>query len=158
MSSIVVLRDVYCPIDEVFAFHGDLERSGQWASNVIACRRLEGSGAPAAGHRYAWRYRMYGIDFAGTLTIRSVVPGERMEWDTEGGLRARAVHEYAALSPRRTRVRMSIDYDVPGGLVGRAVDRLLVESRNAADAERSMDRLVERLEAEVAAKLDMQPA
>jgi uncharacterized membrane protein len=158
MSSVVVSRDIYCPIDEVFAYHTDLERAGQYATNVISCRRTEGSGAVAAGHRYAWRYRMYGIDFAGTLTIRSVVPGERLEWDTEGGLRARAVSEYVALSARRTRVRMTVDYDVPGGLVGRAVDRFLVESRNASDAERSMDRLVERLEAEVAARLDMQPA
>jgi uncharacterized membrane protein len=79
-------------------------------------------------------------------------------WDTEGGLRARIVCDYLALSAQRTRVSVYVDYDVPGGLIGRAVDRLLVESRNASDGERAMDRLVERLEAEVAARLDMQPA
>jgi uncharacterized membrane protein len=156
MTALALSRDIYCPVDEVFAYHTDLERSPQHWTNVIACKRSGGPGAPQAGDRYTWRYRMYGVDFAGTLTVREVVPGARFVWETQGGLRARVVSEYRALSARRTRVTVSVDYDVPGGLVGRAVDRLLVESRNASDGERAMDRLVERLEAEVAARLDVE--
>jgi uncharacterized membrane protein len=158
MTTLSLSRDMYCPIDEVFAYHTDLERAPQHWANVITCRRAGGPGAPRVGDRYAWRYRMYGVDFVGSLVVREVEPGRRLAWDTTGGLRANVVSEYVALSPRRTRVTVSVDYDVPGGLLGRAVDRLLVESRNAADGERAMDRLVERLEAEVAARLDMQPA
>jgi uncharacterized membrane protein len=158
MTTLSLSRDIYCPIDEVFAYHTDLERSPQHWTNVISCKRAAGAGAPQVGDRYAWRYRMYGVDFAGHLTVREVEPLRRMVWDTEGGLRAHVASEYVRLSPQRTRVRVHVDYDVPGGLIGRAVDRLLVESRNAGDAERALDRLVERLEAEVAARLDMQPA
>jgi uncharacterized membrane protein len=156
MTTLMLSRDIYCPIADVFAYHTDLERAPQHWTNVIACRRAAGPGAPQVGDRYAWRYRMYGVDFAGTLTVREVVPGRRFVWETEGGLRARVVAEYQARSAQRTRVSVHVDYDVPGGLIGRAVDRLLVESRNASDAERAMDRLVERLEAEVAARLDVE--
>jgi uncharacterized membrane protein len=88
--------------------------------------------------------------------VREVDPSRRFVFETEGGLRARIESEYQALTSRRTRVFVHVDYDVPGGLIGRAVDRLLVEARNVADGERSMDRLVERLEAEVAARLDVE--
>lgn len=156
MTTLSLTRDIYCPIDEVFAYHTDLERSPQHWQNVISCKREAGPGAPAVGDRYLWRYRMYGVDFAGTAFVREVEPGRRFVWETEGGLRARIVAEYLALTARRTRVSLHVDYDVPGGLIGRAVDRLLVEARNVSDGERSMDRLVERLEAEVAARLDVE--
>ena len=156
MTALSLTRDVYCPIDEVFAYHTDLERSPQHWSNVIACKRAAGPGAPQVGDRYLWRYRMYGVDFAGAATVREVEPSRRFVWETEGGLRARIVSEYLAITPRRTRVTVHVDYDVPGGLIGRAVDRLLVEARNVADGEKAMDRLVERLEAEVAARLDVE--
>ena len=157
MTTLALSRDIYCPIAEVFAYHTDLTRSPQHWTNLISCNRLAGPGAPQVGDRYAWHYRMYGVDFAGTATVREVEPGRRFVFETEGGLRARILSDYLALSAQRTRVSVFVDYDVPGGLIGRAVDRLLVESRNATDGERSMDRLVERLEAEVAARLDMQP-
>lgn len=158
MTQLSLTRDIYCPIDEVFAYHTDLERSPQHWGNVIACRRQAGPGAPQVGDRYTWRYRMYGVDFAGAALVREVQPSRRFVWETEGGLRARIISEYERLSASRTRVSVYVDYDVPGGLIGRAVDRLLVEARNVADGEKAMDRLVERLEAEVAARLDVEDA
>ena len=156
MTTLALTRDIYCPIEDVFAYHTDLERSPQHWTNVISCKRIDGPGAPQVGDRYAWRYRMYGVDFAGFASVREVEPSRRFVWETEGGLRARIVAEYLPLSSRRTRVSLHVDYDVPGGLIGRAVDRLLVEARNVADGEKAMDRLVERLEAEVAARLDVE--
>lgn len=148
-------REIYCPVDEVFAYHTDLERSPQHWTNVIACAREDGGrGAPEPGTRYAWRYRMYGVEFTGAATVREVETGRRFVFEAGGGLRGTVVCTYTALTPRRTRVDVEVEYDVPMGLVGRAVDRFLVEHRNAVDGERSMDRLVERLEAEVAARLD----
>lgn len=156
MTTLSLSRDIYCPIEDVYAYHTDLERAPQHWTNVISCRRESGRGAPRVGDRYLWRYRMYGVDFAGRALVREVEPCRRFVWETEGGLRARIVTEYQPISARRTRVTVHVDYDVPGGLIGRAVDRLLVEARNVADGEKAMDRLVERLEAEVAARLDVE--
>jgi uncharacterized membrane protein len=154
MTTLRLSRDIYCPCAEVFAYHTDLERSPQHWGNVISCRRLSGTGPPQPGDRYTWRYRMYGVDFAGFAVVSEVVPQRRFAWTSQGGIRATITADYTALSAHRTRVAVHVDYDVPGGLIGRAVDRLLVEHRNATDGERAMDRLVERLEAEVAARLD----
>jgi uncharacterized protein YndB with AHSA1/START domain len=154
MTRLALSREIYCPVDEVFAYHTDLERSPQFWPSMIACTRVGGgSGTSLPGARYAWRYRMYGVEFSGTAVVREVVPGRRFRFEAEGGLRGVVACEYVAVSPWRTRVDVEVEYDVPMGLVGRTVDRFLVEHRNAVDGERAMDRLAERLEAEVAARL-----
>src|SRR5258708_31109035 len=159
MTRLVLSREIYCPVGEVFAYHTDLERSPQHWANVIACTRVDGDGgAPRVGSRYAWRYRMYGVELHGTAVVSEVVPEERFCFTAEGGARGTVACSYAAITARRTRVDVEVEYEVPMGAVGRAVDRFLVENRNAADADRAMARLAERLAAEVAARLDMQPA
>jgi uncharacterized membrane protein len=159
MTRLRLSREIYCPAEEVFAYHADLRHASQHWTNVVACWRLDGTtAAPEPGAAYAWRYRMYGVEFSGTATVREVVEGRRFAFDTTGGLRASVACDYTPLSAHRCRVDVSVDYDVPMGLVGRAVDRLLVESRNAHDGERAMDRLAARLEAEASARLDMQTA
>lgn len=155
MTRLTLSREVYCPVDEVFAYHTDLERAPQHWPNVVACTRDDGGReAPAVGARYSWRYRMYGHDFSGVAVVTEVVPGQRFQFATGGGLRGTVTCEYTALTARRTRVDVTVEYAVPMGVVGRAVDRVLVEHRNVVDGERAMDRLAERLEAEVAARLD----
>jgi uncharacterized membrane protein len=159
MTRLALSREIYCPVAEVFAYHTDLERSPQHWASVIACTRIDGgSGAPYPGARYSWRYRMYGVEFSGTAVVREVVPGRRFRFEAEGGLRGAVTCEYAPVSAWRTRVDVEVEYEVPMGLVGRAVDRMLVEHHNAVDGERAMDRLAERLEAEVAARIDLQRA
>jgi uncharacterized membrane protein len=159
MTRLVMSREIYCPVDEVYAFHTDLERSPQHWPNVIACTRLDGEpGAPRVGSQYAWRYRMYGVEFHGAAEVREMVPGSRFVFVAEGGLHGTVACSYTRISAQRTRVDVEVEYEVPMGVVGRAVDRFLVEGRNSADAERAMARLAERLEAEAAARLDMLPA
>jgi uncharacterized membrane protein len=159
MTRLALSREIYCPAAEVYAFHADLERAPQHWANVVACSRLDGgSGVPEPGAIYGWRYRMYGVEFSGTAVVTEVIRGRRLRFAAEGGLRGMVACEYVAVSAQRTRVDVEVDYEVPMGLVGRAVDRFLVEHRNAADAEKAMLRLAERLEAEAAARIDMQPA
>jgi uncharacterized membrane protein len=159
MTRLNLSREIYCPVDEVFAYHTDLLRAPQHWTNVVACARADGlQGPPQVGARYSWRYRMYGVEFSGTAVVRELEPGRRFVFDAGGGLVGTVACQYTRVSAHRTRIDVAVDYEVPMGLIGRAVDRFLVESRNAADGERAMARLASRLEAEAAARLDMQLA
>jgi uncharacterized membrane protein len=148
MTRLTLSRDIHCPVDEVFAYHTDLERAPQHWWNVIACTRRDDGG-------YAWRYRMYGVEFSGTARVRDIVTNERFVFVAEGGLHGTVSCRYTAVSARRTRVDVDVDYEVPMGVLGRAVDRVLVEHRNAQDGERAMTRLAERLEAEAIARQEL---
>ncbi len=45
-----------------------------------------------------------------------------------------------------TRVEIDVDYDLPGGFLGEALDRLYVERRNEREVEHSLQNLKELLE------------
>src|SRR5207253_8822660 len=57
MSNLVLSREVYCPLDQTFAYHTDLTRAPQWWPNLMEMSPVEGGGGPAAvGDRYRWSY------------------------------------------------------------------------------------------------------
>jgi uncharacterized protein YndB with AHSA1/START domain len=154
MSNLVLSREVYCPIDEVWAYHTDLTRAPEWWPNVSECLRIDGEHTPPrTGTGYIWRYNMLGRTFKGAITVREVEPPTRFTFAVEGQINATFRHEYRATAKTRTRITLLVDYEVPS-LLGKAVNVLFVERRNAADAEHAFDQLKEHLEGEVIARID----
>jgi len=154
MSNLVLSREVYCPLDQTFAYHTDLTRAPQWWPNLMEMSPVEGGGGAAAvGDRYRWSYNMLGRTFSGEIVVTDAVPGERFAFETTGGIHATFRNEYRATARTRTRITAFINYEVPG-ILGKALDKLFVERRNAADAEHAMDQLKLHLEAEVMARID----
>ena len=150
-STLVMDREIYCPLDEVFAFHCDLTRAPEYWEQVSHCRRLDGAGVgggvPGAGSRYGWRYTMLGRDFTGEFVVRECLPDARFVFDIRGGVRGAITHEYRATARTRTYVVVSIEYHIPLGVLGPAVNRLFVERHNAAAGNRALDSLQSILEA-----------
>ena len=154
MSNLVLSREVYCPVAEVWRYHTDMVKAPEYWSNLSRCERNDGgSGPPEVGATYRWEYNMLGRHFNGTFRITEVAPFERFYFEAGGQIRARFRHEYRATAKTRTRITVMVDYEVPG-LLGKAVNVLFVEKRNAADAEHAMDQLKEHLEAEVMTRVD----
>lgn len=154
MSNLVLSREVYCPVEKVWAYHTDLTRAPEYWPNLARCVRLDdGSGPPSVGTRYQWTYNMLGRQFTGTLEVREVVFLERFVFEAAGQIHALFRNEYRATAKTRTRITVIVDYEVPG-LLGKTINILFIEKRNAADAEHAMEQLKAHLEAEVMARLD----
>jgi uncharacterized membrane protein len=154
MSNLVLAREIYCPIDEVWAYHTDLSRAPEWWPNVSECLRLDGEHAPPSpGTGYIWRYNMLGRTFKGAITVQEVKAPTRFTFAVAGQINGTFRHEYRATAKTRTRITLMVDYEVPG-ILGKAVNVLFIEKRNAADAEHALDQLKEHLEAEVIARID----
>src|ERR1700716_3605114 len=89
MSNLVLAREVYCPIDQVWAYHTDLTRAPEWWPNVSECLRIDGEHAPPrTGTGYIWRYNMLGRTFKGAITVREVEPPTRFTFAVEGQINA----------------------------------------------------------------------
>ena len=147
MAVVVLDREISCPIDRVFAYHTDLSRASEYWANLIRCRRLDGQQpGVAVGTAYAWRYAMVGREFEGHFTVRELVPLERFSFEIGGAISGRITHEYRATAATRTYVVVTVRYEVPMGVFGKAVDRFFVEQRNVADGRVALDRLETILE------------
>lgn len=154
MSTLVLSREVYCPIEKVWAYHTDLTRAPEYWPNLAECRRLDGGQGPAeVGTSYEWTYNMFGRRFTGGMSVTAIDPQERFVFEATGGIQAVFRHEYRATAKTRTRITVFVDYEVPN-VLGKVANALFVERRNAADADHAMDQLKEILEAEIMAQVD----
>lgn len=158
MSTLVMDREVYCPLDEVFAFHSDLTRAPDYWAHLEECWRLDlGDGAPTVGTRFGWRYTMLGHGFTGEFIVRECEPGRRFVFEVRGGIRGVFTHEYRATAKTRTYVVVSVDYRIPLGVLGGAVNRLFVEHHNAVHGNLALDTMQSILEAKTHHTLSTQP-
>ena len=152
MSNLVLSREIYCPVDGVFAYGTDLTRFSEWWPNVSEVERL-GEGSVVEGARYRFAYNMLGRHFAGTVTVQELVANERFVFEAAGAIHARFRVTCQATARSRTRITMLIDYEIPH-VLGRALNTLFIERRNAADAEHALDQLKDVLEHEALARID----
>jgi uncharacterized membrane protein len=153
MSHLVLSREIFCPLDKVFAYVSDLTRAPEWWPNLSEVRRLDGEGPTGVGTRYSFTYNMFGRHFPGEATITEFVPNERGVLEVHGQIDAVIRNDYKATAKSRTRVTVIIEYDVPS-VLGKVVNALIVERRNAADADHAFDQLKDVLEHEAIARID----
>jgi uncharacterized membrane protein len=153
MSHLVLSREVYSPIDVVFAYVSDLTRAPEWWPNLSDVRRLDGEGPVGVGTRYGFTYNMFGRHFPAEAAVTEYVPNERGVIEVNGHIHATLRNDYRATAKTRTRITAIIEYEVPG-LLAKVVNTLVVERRNAADADHAFDQLKAVLEHDAMERID----
>ncbi|HVS44174.1 MAG TPA: SRPBCC family protein [Candidatus Dormibacteraeota bacterium] len=153
MSHLVLSREIFCPLENVFAYVSDLTRAPEWWPNLSEVRRLDGDGPIGVGTRFSFTYNMFGRHFPGEATLTEFVPNERGVLEAQGQIHAIIKNDYRATAKSRTRVTVIIEYEVPG-VLGKVVNALIVERRNAADADHAFDQLKDVLEHDAIARID----
>lgn len=153
MSHLVLSREIFSPLETVFAYVSDLTRAPEWWPNLSEVRRLDGDGPIGVGTRYSFTYNMFGRHFPGEATLTEFVPNERGVLEAGGQIHAVIRNDYRATAKSRTRVTVIIEYDVPT-VLGKVVNALIVERRNAADADHAFDQLKDVLEHDAIARID----
>ncbi len=101
---------------------------------------------PEAGGKVAFKVRSAGISMSIRETVLDYLPGELQLLEMEGMLSGRARWE---LTPEGdgTRLTTTFDYSLPGGVLGRVADALIVKRMNATSLEQALQNfrtLVER--------------
>jgi uncharacterized membrane protein len=153
MSHLVLSREIFCPLEDVFAYVSDLTRAPEWWPNLSEVRRLDGDGPIGVGTRFSFTYNMFGRHFPGEATLTEFVPNERGVLEAHGQIHAVIKNDYRATAKSRTRVTVIIEYEVPS-VLGKVVNALIVERRNAADADHAFDQLKDVLEHDAIARID----
>lgn len=131
-------RYVDVRVEKIVAVLENLSRVPEYAP------RAEVEGAPARGLRAGDTFKVYcalmGLHVPIHFTVEEVVPYQRIVTRMAGGMMGTCcwtLDPYGAF----TIVTVEIDYEVPGGLIGRALDRLLIERMNARGVEHMLTNL-----------------
>jgi uncharacterized membrane protein len=133
--------------NEVFAVLTDLDRLPDWATVVIETREV--SDRPLrAGCTFRQRIRVLGREIESEWRIADYDPPRTVGYEAsapDGG--TLTMQQTVSPSDGGSEVKLLLDYELPGGVLGELLDRAVVEAQNEKEAERSLQRLKRLAEA-----------
>ena len=122
-------------VDAIEAIMDDGHRLPEWYAGIV--ETTPDDVFPEPGGRVDMVYKAAGVTFTLTQTSLERVPGQggvnRMD-----GMITGTNHLTYTPEGEGTRVTMRFEYQMPGGGLGKVVDRLLVERMNAQNLEKSL--------------------
>ncbi len=110
----------------------------QWFEGVEA---VESDGVyPQVGGKVNLQYKSLGVNFTLVMTSREFQRGSALTNEMDGMITGVQAWK---LTPEgnATRVSVSFNYDVPGGGLGKILDKLMLERVNAENLEKSLENL-----------------
>jgi uncharacterized membrane protein len=124
--------------DDIQAISDDPARLPEWYAGI---EQAEGDGVfPEPGGKVELVYKAAGITFNLTQTSVERVAGQSGVNQMEGMITGTNRMTFAP-EGEGTRVTMSFEYEMPGGGIGKVVDRLVAERMNAQNLEKSLENL-----------------
>ncbi|MDP8957208.1 MAG: SRPBCC family protein [Actinomycetota bacterium] len=138
--------EIDAPPERVFELLTDLDRLQEWAT--IAGDAENPPAKPLAqGATWKHKLKVAGVELEGDWNVVAIDPPRLVEYEanrSEGGwLKMR---QRVAPAGGGSRVELEVDYELPWGVLGEAVDKLVVERRNDREAEESLQNLKNILE------------
>jgi carbon monoxide dehydrogenase subunit G len=139
-------NEIRQPPAEVFAVLTDLDRLPDWATIVADTREV--SDRPLRiGCTFRQRLRVLGQELETSWRVTDLDAPRTVAYEATGPAGSRLdMRQTVDPVADGSRVSLEVDYDLPGGVIGEALDRAVVQSQNESEAERSLGRLRQLLE------------
>ncbi len=138
--------DIDAPPESVFELLTDLDRLQEWAT--IAGDTDNPPEKPLTqGAKWKHKVKVAGVELEADWNVVAIDPPRLVEYEatrSEGGwLKMR---QSVAPVGGGSRVELEVEYELPWGVLGRAVDKLVVERGNEREAQESLQNLKNLLE------------
>ena len=100
---------------------------------------------PNPGGKVVMTYKSGGVKFDLTQTVLERTEGQSAKYKMEGMITGT---NHWVFTPERegTRVKATFDYGMPGGVLGKLADKLVVERMNIENLEKSLENLKKLVE------------
>ena len=146
MATIHKAIDIDAPAERVFELLTDPKRIPEYAPGVVSVEDIRQT-EQHLGDSFRATYSVLGMHFPMTFTATEYEQPTRLTTGFEGGMKGTWTWE---LSPRETGTHLttSMEYEMAGGILGKAMNAVLVERMNEKNAERLLENL--KLVSEVA--------
>lgn len=135
--------------EEVFRILTDLKLIPRWAVIAQDTYVRPESDLAEVGQEFHWTIRVAGMDLETDWVVTEYEPPRAVAYRVASAHQGRLEMKQRVLDAGAggSRVELEVDYELPYGLLGEAVDRALVERRNQGVMERSLQNLKDLVEA-----------
>ena len=136
MPKVVRTLEMQAKPDEVMEYVSDVTHHIAFISPLNAVTDVAGDPRDA-GTRWAWSYTMAGVELHGHASTTEYVAGRRFSFRTEGGIGSSFLYEVEPVTSG-TLLTVQVDYQMPGNVLAKAVDRVALERMNESVADTSL--------------------
>ena len=134
------------PVGAVFRKLMEPETATAWLVNLEDVRNVTGHDV---GSSYDWTFNMVGrLSFKGKNVFTDIIPNERVRYESSGGITSAWDWQLTPTPDGGTSVHVTVDYTVPGSVLGALADKLFIERQNEKDLRQSLGNLKRLLESE----------
>ena len=139
MATINTSIVIDAPAERVFAILADPKRLPEYAPGVSGVEDIRHT-ERYIGDSYRATYSALGLHFPMTFTVTEHEPPTKRTTSFEGGMKGAWTW---SLSPRgeSTHLTTTMEYEMAGGILGKAMNAVLVERMNEKNAERLLENL-----------------
>ena len=152
MSHIYKSILINLPLEKVFNLARNPDRWNTFYVNLSPPEEIRGKGE--AGTIVKHHFTMAGVPFpVTTKVVDEKLVGTKAVWKAtnEGPLTANHEWNYIAKGPEQTEVTVDINYTIPGKILGKITDKLVIERMQEKALANTLENLKLLCEAEVAA-------
>lgn len=144
MGHLVRSTIINAPLERVWQFITRTSRLTEWAADEI---RDASADEMVVGTTWTERLQIAGAPLETTWRIHAVRPPHELEFAgvSTGGGKAHG-HHTLSLHSDGTLMTTEVEYSLPGALLGRMVDKLLMERKTESDIEGMLARAKTQLE------------
>lgn len=121
------------PVETVFQYATTIPKLTEWWASLVEVRKFPQE-RMAPGVKYEWTYKMVGVKLDGVTEIAALEPNAHVLFKNTGGIPSTLDYRYAS-EGGKTRVSVVMDYTLPGSVLGKLADKLVVERLNEREAE-----------------------
>jgi len=134
---------INAPWEIVDAVSTDGHRIAEWFEGIESSE-LDGT-YPQPGGVMKTHYKAAGMTFEFTNTSQSYEKGDHLTIQMDGMLHGT---QHWTVEPQGDSTKLSVvfDYNVPGGGLGKVLDKLVIERTNASNVEKSLQNLKRLIE------------
>jgi uncharacterized protein YndB with AHSA1/START domain len=135
---------IHAPIEQVWDFITRTSRLPEWAAEEVHHASAD---LMVVGTRWVEKMHIAGAPLETTWQIHELRAPHRLEFlgTSTGGGKARGVHTLRT-HPDGTHMTTEVEYLLPGSVLGRMLDKLLMERKTEADIEMMLQKAKAQLE------------
>lgn len=133
---------INAPVEKVFNFMAEPHNLLEIWPSLVEINNVKP--LPNGGFCFDWAYKMAGLRFEGQVEWTEFVKDQRIVYQNESGIPGMLVWTYRT-EGIGTRVRICVDYSVPGAALGRLTEPVIQEM-NEHESEMILANLRTRME------------
>lgn len=141
MAKVEATIHINVPSENVIDALLDVSAAPEWTPSLTKVWNIQGRGV---GCTYQWQYKMGGVSFEGDTEIIEAA-ADHMVMKTTGGIPSTWTWTLAP-ADGGTDLHLTVDYTVPGSVLGAIANKLVIEGQNQKETNQALANLKARLE------------